>query len=567
MKKHISAVLVLTLVLTTLLAGFSMPALAAANVDFTVTPGVSEMLKGGDVKFSFGIKNNEATDLSDCAIFYNGTEQEDIGNIPAGQNANGEFTMNVSDSMLGQTLTFKLMSGGASGTELKSATAKVNKKTASIQLDVSVKADKEIAASGETVKFTFKLENNGEATASDIVVKAPDLNGGKALKDKFTLEPGKDFTFSYTHQMTSSDLTVKPEITFTANGASQKVTKDAITVTLAKLDVKVELSVNNSKPQPGEEVTFTLKITNNGNMSYSHMKVSMNGEEVEFPTSRLKPGESPSQTYTRSFETSTDVSFSITMDNQNDEQKSVTSNTVSIELPVDASVVNEKVRLTMEVDRPQLTSAGTVNFSGYVTNATEYELQNVQVNEATLGNVYSVSALEAGGQDPIEWSADINETTTYNFVLTATDKDGNNYTINAEPITVSVQSVEPTPTNIIDDAADVTEGQVLDGGKAPFDWSKFFLILAIVLVVLIIGVGAALIVLWKRGKTGGGRPTGSRPSSGRPSSGRPTSGRPAPRGPSSSSAPRKKPSSGSYGRGGGPRKPSGGSGYRDRNNF
>ena len=558
MKKHISAVLVLTLVLTTLLAGFTMPALAATSVDFSVTPGVSELLEGDKVKFTFSAENKDAVDLSDCAIYYNGEEQEDIGKIPASSSANGEFTMKVDDSMLGQTLTFKLMSGGANGTEIASATAKVDKKIPSIDLGVSVRADKEIAAAGETVKFTFKLENNGEATASDIVVKAPSLNSGKALKDKFTLEPGKDFSFSYTHTMTSDDLTVKPEITFKANDESQKVTKDIITVTLSKPDVKVELTADNDHPQPGEEVTFTLKIINNGNMSYKHMKVSLNGEEVEFPTSRLKPGDSPSETYKRSFETSAEVSFSITMDNQNDEQKSVTSNAVQIELPVDSSVVNEKVKLNMEVDRPQLTSAGTVNFSGFVTNATEYELLSVQVNETSLGNVYSVSSLEAGGQDAIEWSADINQTTTYNFVMTATDRDGNNYTINAEPITVSVATVEPTPTNF-DDAPDVTEsGQVLDTGKSSFDASKFFLILAIVLVVLIIGVGVALIVLWKKGKSGGGRPTG-----GRPSSGRPSSGRPAPR--PSSSSPARRPSSGSYGSG--PRKPTGTKSYRDRNNF
>ena len=71
-------------------------------------------------------------------------------------------------------------------------------------------------------------------------------------------------------------------------------------------------------------------------------------------------------------------------------------------------------------------------------------------------------------------------------------------------------------------------------------------------------IGVALIVLWKKGKSGGGRPTG-----GRPSSGRPSSGRPAPRPSSSSSA--RRPSSGSYGSG--PRKPTGTKSYRDRNNF
>ena len=241
------------------------------------------------------------------------------------------------------------------------------------------------------------------------------------------------------------------------------------------------------------------------------------------------------------------------MEDKNDEKKSLSSNTISIKLPVDSSAVNDKLKLVMNVDRPQLTSAGTINFTGYVSNATEYELQDVEVNEASLGNIYSASSLEAGGKASIECTADINETTTYNFVLTATDKDGNNYTINADAIPVTVQAAEATPTNF-EDAADVTEsGQVLDNSKSSFDWSKFFLILAIVLIVAIVGVAVALIVLWKKGKTPGGRPGSRLPGRSTSPSGKPASpsGKSAPRSVSSSSPARKK-TSGSYG-GRGPR--------------
>ena len=129
-------------------------------------------------------------------------------------------------------------------------------------------------------------------------------------------------------------------------------------------------------------------------------------------------------------------------------------------------------------------------------------------------------------------------------MLTATDQDGNTYTINAEPITVTVKSVTPTPTNF-EEAANITEEPAEDTGGS-FNASKFFLILAIVLVVLILCVGAALLILWKKGGRSGGRPASSRPSP----------------------APRKKPSAASYGRGPAPRKPGGSSkSYRDRNSF
>ena len=553
LRKYISAFLVLTLALTALLIG--LPGAAKADgVVFSITPNPTEMSSGGDVKFSFSITNGTSAELTDCAIYYGSNKvSNDIGNIPAGNPASGEFTMPVSTEMLNQTLTFSLMYGGS---QQATASTTVKKKELSVKLDVGVKADKTIADAGDTVTFTFKLENNGEADITGIAVK--DTTGGKTLKDKIDLGPGKDYSFTYKATMTTGDITVTPKITYKANGADQTpITKDPITVKLSVRDVKMSVSVDNPSPEAGEEVTFTLNLTNDGNMSYSKLKVSLAGESVDFPSSTLKPGDTYTQTYKRSYETSTDVIFSVTMVDQNGEQRPL-DKTVSITLPVDASAVSDKLKLIMNVDRPQLTSAGTVNFTGYISNATDYDFINLQVNEAGLGNVFSTSALAASGQENIEYTADINATTTYNFVLTATDQDGNSYTINAEPITVTVQSVTPTPTNF-DEAANVTEEPDADTGGS-FNASKFFLILAIVLVVLILGVGAALFVLWKKGKTPGGRPSGGRPSS---------SGRPAPR-PSSPSAPRKKPSagSGSYGRGPAPRRPSGSSkSYRDRNNF
>jgi len=507
-----------------------------------VTPEKSEMASGGEVKFNFSITNEGEGTLPHCELYFGTTKvagEDKIGNVQSGNTVGGSFTMNVPTEMLGQTLTFSLVSGG---NQIATASTKIGKKTLSVKLDVGVKADKTIADAGDTVTFTFKLENNGEADITGITVK--DTVSGKTLKDKFDLARSKSYSFTYKVTMTTGDITVTPRITYTANGAEQPaITKDPVVVKLSVRDVKMSVTVDNPRPQPGEEVTFTLTLTNNGNMSYSKLKVSIGGEPAEFPSSTLKPGETYTQTYKRSYETSTSVIFSVTMVDQNGEQRPL-DKTIDIQLPVDSSVVSNKLKLVMNVDRPQLTSAGVVNFSGYISNATDYDFINVQVTEATLGEVFRTSALAASGQVSIDYTADINETTTYNFVLTATDQDGNTYTISAEPITVTVQSVTPTPTNF-EEAADITEEPSEDTGGS-FNASKFFLILAIVLIVLILCVGAALLILWKKGGgKSGGRPAGPRPSP----------------------APRKKPSAGSYGRGPSPRKPGGSKTYRDRNSF
>jgi len=529
--------LVLVLALGALLVG--LPGVAKAEgVEFKVKLDREEKAPGEKVEFTFTINNKSGNELQNCQIYLGDQSLVDeFGNVPPEGIKDVSFSMSVTTEMLGKPLEFTLKYLDGS---VKASPVVINKKELSVKLDVGVKADKTIADAGDTVTFTFNLENNGEADITGI--KVVDTVSGKTLKDKIDLARGKSYSFTHKVTMTTGDITVKPRITYSANGAEQPaITKDPVVVKLSVRDVKMSVTVDNSRPRPGEEVTFTLSLANNGNVSYSKLKVSIAGEPVEFPSSSLKPGDSYTQTYKRSFEASTGVIFSVTMVDQNGEQRAL-DKTIDIQLPVDPSVVNEKLKLVMNVDRPQLTSAGVVNFTGYISNATEYEFINVQVNEATLGNVFSTSALAASGQLSIEYSANINETTTYNFVLTATDLDGNTYTINAEPITVTVKSVTPTPTNF-EEAADITEEPVEDTGGS-FNASKFFLILAIVLVVLILCVGAALLILWKKGGAGG-RPTGSRPSP----------------------APRKKPSAASYGRGPAPRKSGGSKSYRDRNSF
>ena len=205
------------------------------------------------------------------------------------------------------------------------------------------------------------------------------------------------------------------------------------------------------------------------------------------------------------------------------------------------------MQLTMAVDRPQMTSAGVVNFTGSFINTTTYALTDIIVSEAVAGSIYNQSSVEPSGRVNIEWSADINETSEYNFSLTFTAADGNAHTVLADPITITVQSVEETPA--MDDAV------VLDpdtsGGLGT---TGLLLIIAGVLVLLIIGVGVALLILWKKGKTPGGKKTPPGGKTTPPSRKRPLT-------PARGSAPR----NGSTPRGGS-KKPVSKS-YRDRNNF
>ncbi len=335
------------------------------------------------------------------------------------------------------------------------------------------------------------------------------------------------------------EIIVNPVVTYSSGGEEQPpIVLAPIELKLESRDVETLLIVDNKTPGPNEEVTFTLRITNNGNVRYTNMKVTMNGEPVEFPANNLNPGNDYTEQYTRSYTVSTDVVFKVSLKDHNGLTVSTSSNTISILLPVDEADLLSKLRFTMSVDRPRLTSVGTINFTGTVTNASVYQLTDISVDEETLGNVFSATELAASATKQLVFTADINETTTYNFVLTAKDRNGKVYIINAEPIEVTVSSVAPTATPF-ENAADIDgEGNVLtinDGstGVGPLEPLG---IVAIVLLALIVVVGLALLVLWRRGKSSPGSSPGRSP------------------------APRKKPTARKP-----VKKPS--RNYRDRNNF
>ncbi len=485
MKKHISLILVLTLLFTAL---FSFGSVAFAS-SFTVTPQTTSMAAGGNVTFTYVVYNDSGSTFNG-QIMYGSTPVADVS-VANGENREGNFTMNVSDAMLGQTLTFTL-----NGMQ---ATAKVDKKVLSTKLAGTAYTPYALYGEGDTVKFEFRLENQGESTLENIVVSAPELNGGKALGSPISLAPGENKAVKFSYTM-AKDTTVNPVVNYSVGGAAQPAFKmDPVTLTLTKRDVKPVLSASNMKPAPGEEVEFTLTLTNGGNVPYKDIKVLVNGEAKDFP-STLDASGTQTGKFKMTFQTTTEVSCSISLKDHTGAIKNINSNSVTIDLPVDSTTVDSKLNFTMSVDRPQLTSAGTINFSGMITNGTDYELTNVKVTEATLGDVYTADTLAAGSTATVPYTVDINSTTTYNFVLTATDKDGNTYTKNAEPVTVTIQTATATATPGFDDAADVTETALTPDGNLGAGSIGTLGIIAIILVVLIIGVGVTLVVLWKKGQ-------------------------------------------------------------------
>ena len=528
------------------LAGiFPCASAMAGDFSLSVSPNPINASAGQTVTLTATVKNNGSGELSGFSIVCEGTECYSSGaTVAPGGTVTANFNFTVTASMISAgSVSFRLESGGGT---IATDTVMFQQAQPKLVVTESYPDPKTTALLNvnDVIQITFTLQNQGDIKIDNISVKASGVNGGKPFSPSgFSLSPGAKKTV-YSSFTFKSKITIKPVVTFSVNGSTQTMDLAPITMDKAIADVEAKLSVNNAKPQAGEEVIFTLNITNNGNITYTKVSASWNGENWPLPTSTLSPGQTITKTYKRAFEISEDVQLTITLTKQQG-PVSIHTNTVKILLPIDQQDLKQNISFVIKADRTKMTSGGTVNFTGYVANNSYYDLSGVSVSDPLVGEVLSVAKIPAGSRETISAQATVEKTATFNFVLTASDREGQQYTFEAEPITVTVIDDSfgtPEPSVPLETAAAET-ATITPKSSGPL---LIWIIAAIVLTVLIIIVGVALIVLWR---SGGSSTKGSSSKSLRPS-------RPAVK-----SSPRSKPAVRSVLS----KQKSGG--YRDRNRF
>ena len=529
---------------------------AAGDSELKISPSTIEIAAAGPVSLKATITNYTGAPLEPGYTIRKGETQVcatgDV-QIPNESSDDITFTYNVSDGEFGTLIWFAVYDAGGIRIDAMMCQVNIIRKELSVAVGASFSVSPdELAAKDDVLELKFSVENQGEATLTNIAVKIPGVNGGKMLNTvEFTLVAKETKSFSYLYTVTGA-ASLAPVVYYKVNRSGETLTYNGITpvdITIEVRDVEMTFKVDNSTPQAGETVTFSVDVTNSGNVKYTDVKAYLNGEKVDFPSSTLDAGAHKTATYERSYLASTEVMFELVMKDHTGEIVNI-SKKLTIELPVDSSAVASG--LTMEVDTgtPSITSAGTVKFTGYINNTTEYEFKNLVVTETTQNvEVYNAALLKSRNSTSFEYNMDVSETTTYNFQLTVLDSAGDPHTVDAQPVTVTVTSAIATPD--YSGAADVTPtgGEEASDEKTPMNP---VVIIAIVLVVLIVGVGIALFMLWRaqktagRGTGGGGRGKGTGGGGSRPS------GTTVKKRPVTGPVKRRKPVS---------------RGYRDRNNF
>jgi len=163
---------------------------------------------------------------------------------------------------------------------------------------------------GKLSNFTVKIKNQGTTPSEEVVAKYY-INGKAATENirvpALSQEAGTDVSFTLTPDkggpMEVKVLVDSGTAVYESNETNNELIK-VINVKAILPDLKIEsLSLNPETPKPGENITFTASIRNNGpgNASSNELKYSINGTNETYsgkiPVSSLSAGNTTSSTF------------------------------------------------------------------------------------------------------------------------------------------------------------------------------------------------------------------------------------------------------------------------------
>lgn len=276
----------------------------AVTKDTTSTPANgSSYALGEKITYRVTVTNDgnltitdvKVTDELDGATLVAG-QSEEVGELAPGEVAtvDYEYTVTEADVIAGKVAN----SATASGTSpdpnkpdpgVTPGDKDVPTDTADASLFVEKTADKTSGANaGDVINYTIKVTNNGNVTVSGIIVEdeLTGATGDNALTTNLSLAPGESREFTTSYTVTEDDvLAGSVENVATAKGTSSdnkdvdtdgKVTTDTVgkiaSFTVAK--ERTNSPENGEAFKLGEKITYSVTITNNGNLTLTNIKVT-----------------------------------------------------------------------------------------------------------------------------------------------------------------------------------------------------------------------------------------------------------------------------------------------------
>ena len=164
---------------------------------------------------------------------------------------------------------------------------------------------------GETISYVITVKNDGNLTLTDVTVEdALTGNAGENAWTIPTLAPGEEQTFETSYVVTEADVLagkVINNVTGTATDPTNPDQPDTPVVPGEKEDpvekpnpslTVVKTSDKTGQVKLGDEITYTITVTNNGNVTISGVKLNDSLTGDNWTLGDIKPGEIVTRTTT-----------------------------------------------------------------------------------------------------------------------------------------------------------------------------------------------------------------------------------------------------------------------------
>jgi uncharacterized repeat protein (TIGR01451 family) len=262
---------------------------------------------------------------------------------------------------------------------------------------------------GDTITYSFSVENTGAVTIDNVTVSDPKLGLTDAAVTPGTLAPGETGTASATYTLTQADIDAgEVENTATASGTppggGDPVTaEDTVTtpvegapeLTLTKSAGAVEDANGNGRTDAGDTITYSFSVENSGTVTIENVTVSdpkLGLTDAAVTPGTLAPGEtgtaSATYTLTQADIDAGEVENTATATGQDPDGNDVTDDD-TITTPVAGApelTLTKTAGEVVDANGNGRTDAGdTITYSFSVENTGSVTIENVTVDDAKVG--------------------------------------------------------------------------------------------------------------------------------------------------------------------------------------
>ena len=331
------------------------------------------------------------------------------------------------------------------------AFAQVQPKAPQITLTKSV--DKTVVLSGTQVTYTYTAQNTG-------TVPLICFGAGTGLVDSVlgpipigstVLLVGQTKVFTKSATITSTTSNTATLTCKTDAGQLVATTSNLVTVTVVTPSVTIQKSVTKTKVVVGQQVTYSYKVTNTGNVNVQNCQV--NDSVLGNIGAPFNLAQGAMNTVMTTVPINNDVTNTATV--VCDVPTTMPSTTNALSNQVTVMIVNPAVTITKSVSKTKVIQGQQVTYTYDVTNTGDIALANCNIVDNVLGPVGAANfALGIGASSMQTAMTTINAQVTNDATVTCNEPESmNDVMATSNEVTVMIVS----PSVIIEKSVDQTE--------------------------------------------------------------------------------------------------------------